>query len=196
MLRENQMFYYTHGSVRIRQESAHTKQRRLAVRHQQWAQLAARAYVPALTLKEWQQHEEHAARQARRERPSRPQRRVRKMPSPVLRRHILALIVASDHSSVCKDDLVRQLQVAEHAVDQVLGQLNRKGVLFQRRHEFAHDTNRNPLFYGSASGWASDVIPYAAGIGPGPCCTVSILRALHSSGLLSSVHDRMVHGPS
>lgn len=52
--------------------------------------------------------------------------------------------------------MARLFQVAEHAVEQVFYWLNREGVLSQRRPTYAHDTNRNPLFPGSPSGWASD----------------------------------------
>lgn len=42
-------------------------------------------------------------------------------------------------------------------VHEVFRRLNRRGLLSQKHRCFAHDTNRNPVFYGSMSGWHANI---------------------------------------
>jgi hypothetical protein len=43
-----------------------------------------------------------------------------------------------------------------HYIAQIFRTLNQKGILSQAQREYAHDTNRNPMFGGPASGWAAN----------------------------------------
>lgn len=90
-------------------------------------------------------------------RPQRFKRRVKKIKPEKLKKRILEYIVSTDKSSICKEELTRLFQLEEHRVEQVFHVLNLEGVLSQRTPDYTHDTNRNPIFYGMKSGWASDL---------------------------------------
>ena len=57
---------------------------------------------------------------------------------------------------ISKEEISRKYEVKEHLVEQVFHILNREGILSQRKSNYAHDTNRNPMFDGIESGWAED----------------------------------------
>lgn len=153
MIREGQTFFYMGARHRIRPEKAGAKLRRHALKQRYHAYLAEKGRWPVDLLAKF----DNNAVEAEQDRPSRPRRRIRRMTPEALRLHVLAAIEATDQHFVCKEDLAREFQVADHAVEQVLHRLNLEGVVDQPHHTHAHDTNRNPMFPGSPSGWASDV---------------------------------------
>lgn len=157
MFRDDQQFFYADGSSRHRPAKPGDKRRRQQRRQRHNAWLADRIPWSDELQAVWRWQDEAAWRDAQCPRPARPRRRVRRIKPRILRKQILAAIVASNATSVTKEDMARMFQVAEHAVEQVFHWLNREGVLSQRRPAYAHDTNRNSLFPGSPSGWASDV---------------------------------------
>lgn len=78
-------------------------------------------------------------------------------------RHYIELVKENPELSVyagcfgiAKENVAIQLQVPVSQVENVFRKLNREGILSQRIPIYAHDTNRNPIFDGRASGWASD----------------------------------------
>jgi len=58
--------------------------------------------------------------------------------------------------SLTAEQLATELQVDPAKVKWALHRLNLCGLVSQKRREFAHDTNRNPIFFGPASGWAAN----------------------------------------
>lgn len=65
-------------------------------------------------------------------------------------------IIDKENIYVTKEEISRKFKVKEHEVERVFAILNREGMLSQRKSEYAHDTNRNLLLYGSDSGWHPD----------------------------------------
>ena len=66
------------------------------------------------------------------------------------------LSVVAMGTAVAKEKVAYDLELPVSQVENIFRKLNREGILSQRNHRYAHDTNRNPIFYGSDSGWASD----------------------------------------
>lgn len=66
------------------------------------------------------------------------------------------LSVVAMGPAVAKEGVAHALELPVSQVENIFRKLNREGILSQRNHRYAHDTNRNPIFYGSDSGWASD----------------------------------------
>lgn len=60
-------------------------------------------------------------------------------------------------SSFSAEELGFYLNVKVDQVKQSLHRLNLKGEVSQRARSFAHDSNRAPFFWGTQSGWASNV---------------------------------------
>lgn len=58
--------------------------------------------------------------------------------------------------AVSREAVASSLRLPEGQVDRIFQKLNREGILSQAKRRYAHDTNRNPMFDGSASGWASN----------------------------------------
>ncbi len=159
MIREGEQFFYMNARSQYRPEKAGAKLRRHALKQRYHAYLMAKGKWPADLLAKFEVVDAEDAREAAQFRPTRPHRRIRRMKPELLRTRILAAIVATDKHFVCKEDLAREFQVADHAVGQVLHRLNLEGVVDQPHHTHAHDTNRNPMFFGPRSGWASDLYP-------------------------------------
>jgi predicted ArsR family transcriptional regulator len=60
-------------------------------------------------------------------------------------------------SSFSAEDIGLYLNIKVDQVRLSLHRLNLKGLVTQKSRSFAHDTNRAPFFWGSDSGWASNV---------------------------------------
>ena len=60
------------------------------------------------------------------------------------------------HRECTKEEIAFATGVKTHFVEQVFMRLNHKGILSQETRDFAHDTNRNPMFFGRDSGWAAN----------------------------------------
>lgn len=58
---------------------------------------------------------------------------------------------------ITKEEISKKYNVKQHLVEQIFHQLNLEGLLSQRHSNFAHDTNRNPMFPMPESGWAEDI---------------------------------------
>ncbi len=58
--------------------------------------------------------------------------------------------------AVTKEETAYTLELPVGQVEKIFMKLNREGILSQRTPRYAHDTNRNPIFDGPDSGWASD----------------------------------------
>ncbi|WP_368262781.1 hypothetical protein [Clostridium disporicum] len=81
----------------------------------------------------------------------------KKIPHENLKAIIMGYIINADNDYITKEEISRKYCVKEHCVENVFRELNREGILSQRHARFAHDTNRNRMFSGSESGWASDI---------------------------------------
>lgn len=55
------------------------------------------------------------------------------------------------------EDIAFKLNVKKHFVKQVFQQFNVEGILSQKHSRIPHDSNRDPMCYGSYSGWQSDI---------------------------------------
>lgn len=71
-------------------------------------------------------------------------------------KELLLLSYRKKMSSVCADNIALELKARLGQVRKIFMRLNREGILSQKRRVFAHDTNRNWMFPGRASGWASN----------------------------------------
>lgn len=80
----------------------------------------------------------------------------RKIPEEKLRELVLEYITSCGSNWICKENVAVALRVRPKDLDKLFMQLNREGILSRACHDHAHDTNRNPVFSGSASGWVSD----------------------------------------
>lgn len=58
---------------------------------------------------------------------------------------------------VSVESVAYELRAKEKDVKKIFMRLNTEGILTQKLRSFAHDTNRNNFFYGSESGWMSNV---------------------------------------
>ena len=74
-----------------------------------------------------------------------------------LRNIIIAYINNTDKSYITKEEISHKYNVKQHFVENIFRELNREGILSQRKSNYAHDTNRNPMFDGVDSGWACDL---------------------------------------
>ena len=74
-----------------------------------------------------------------------------------LKEMVMDFINNSEESHVTKEELAKLFNVKENAIENVFRELNRQGILSQRRAHYCHDTSRNPFCGGSESGWASDI---------------------------------------
>ena len=92
----------------------------------------------------------------KRYRPKETLKSYKKIPHDKLKAIIVAYINNTEKSYVTKEEISIKYNVKEHYVEEVFKELNREGILYQRKSNYAHDTNRNPMFYGSESGWACD----------------------------------------
>jgi len=63
----------------------------------------------------------------------------------------------SDKKSFTKEGVSWELEIRVGMVTKIFQRLNLDGVLTQRKPEYAHDTNRNPMFHANSSGWAASI---------------------------------------
>lgn len=54
---------------------------------------------------------------------------------------------------VCVEEIANKYKIKHSQIDKYFRKLNRLGILSQAKREFAHDTNRNPIFPMDISGW-------------------------------------------
>lgn len=54
------------------------------------------------------------------------------------------------------ENIALELKARLGQVRKIFMRLNREGILSHKKRRFAHDTNRNRMFYGRASGWSSN----------------------------------------
>lgn len=85
-----------------------------------------------------------------------PIKSYKKIPKKKLKKMILEYIRNCPNDYICKENLAFKFKVKQHFVEEVFKELNREGILSQRESSYAHDSTRNPIFYGAISGWASD----------------------------------------
>ena len=100
--------------------------------------------------------ENRAKDNLKRYRPKETLKSFKKIPHDKLKSIIVAYINNTEKSYVTKEEISIKYNVKQHYVEEIFKELNREGILYQRKSNYAHDTNRNPMFYGSESGWACD----------------------------------------
>lgn len=103
------------------------------------------------------QKEDYRFQKALEDRPSLIKRSYKKKGFDKVLQETLRIISKTEGNYVTKEDIARDLKVKEHEVENVFHRLNLEGILSQRKSNYAHDTNRNPMFPGGESGWASDI---------------------------------------
>ena len=81
----------------------------------------------------------------------------KKIPFKKLKQMTIDYIKNLDRNYITKEELSKLFKVHEHDIEKVFMQLNLEGILSQRNSNFAHDTNRNPIFPMPVSGWACDL---------------------------------------
>lgn len=93
-----------------------------------------------------------------------PQRKFRKkykkVPQERVRQAILEHIEKTkktDFDYISKEEIMYLYNIPMKQINVEFMKLNREGILSQRQPRYAHDTTRNPFFYGGDSGWASDI---------------------------------------
>lgn len=148
--RINNKFYYVDKKAMIRPETKMRKERRfpaLKLRHDRMKSLVGDTFFDKEFITQ--------KKTVHDERPSRL-RRTRNMPNHKLFHLVVAYITNTEDDEIFKETLAYQLRVKEHAIEKCFHQLNLLGILSQRRPRYAHDTNRNPIFGGSDSGWHAD----------------------------------------
>lgn len=101
--------------------------------------------------------ESYAKDNLKRYRPKETLKSFKKIPHDKLKTIIVAYINNCERSYVTKEEISIKYNVKEHYVEEVFKELNREGLLGQRTSNYAHDTNRNPMFDGNESGWACDL---------------------------------------
>lgn len=74
----------------------------------------------------------------------------------LVREIILGIRAMGDQKSVTAEDIASDLRCEVHKVVYALHRMNLDGWVSQKIRNFAHDTNRNPVFYGPSSGWAAN----------------------------------------
>lgn len=57
---------------------------------------------------------------------------------------------------VTKEEIAHKANIRTHLIEAVFQKLNLAGLLRKETRAFAHDTNRNPMFYARESGWAGN----------------------------------------
>jgi hypothetical protein len=75
----------------------------------------------------------------------------------VLKKLILEAIKNEKYDSVCVENYAIRFKAKQGQVFTVFQELVKEGILSGKVRYYAHDTNRNPMFYGGASGWASNL---------------------------------------
>ena len=86
-------------------------------------------------------------------------RSTKKYKNDKLKSLILELIANEQDNSITVEDYAIKLKAKNGQVYTVFSELVREGVLGNKQRYYAHDTNRNPMFYGDCSGWASNYYP-------------------------------------
>lgn len=80
----------------------------------------------------------------------------KKIPHDKLKKMILEFIRITKDDFIVKEELAFKFNTYEHKVEDVFRELNREGILSQRKAQYVHDTNRHPMFPMDVSGWACD----------------------------------------
>lgn len=83
-------------------------------------------------------------------------RSTKKYKNDKLKSLILELIANEQDNSITVEDYAIKLKAKNGQVYTVFSELVREGVLYNKRPHYAHDTTRNPIFYGAESGWAAN----------------------------------------
>ena len=86
-------------------------------------------------------------------------RSTKKYKKDKLKSLILELITNEQNNDITVEDYAIKLKAKNGQVYTVFSELVREGVLGNKQRYYAHDTNRNPMFYGDCSGWASNYYP-------------------------------------
>jgi hypothetical protein len=73
-----------------------------------------------------------------------------------LEQHKAEALKAGPRFYIIAEKVACDLKLPTHQVKHCLHILNLKGLVSQKYRGFAHDTNRDPMFYGSESGWAAN----------------------------------------
>ncbi len=91
----------------------------------------------------------------------------KKYKKDVLKKLILDSIEKETNKEITVEDYAYKFKAKTGDVYSIFQELIREGVIGHKRTYYAHDTNRNPMFYGSISGWASNY--YTIKDKNGPC---------------------------
>lgn len=75
----------------------------------------------------------------------------------VLKKLILEAIESEENDSICVEDYAIRFKAKQGQVFAVFQELIRERIISGKVRRYAYDTNRNPRFYGGASGWASNL---------------------------------------
>lgn len=86
-------------------------------------------------------------------------RSTKKYKKDKLKSLILELIANKQNNDITVEDYAIKLKAKNGQVYTIFSELVREGVLGNKQRYYAHDTNRNPMFYGDCSGWASNYYP-------------------------------------
>ena len=73
-----------------------------------------------------------------------------------LKKLILEAIELEENDEICIEDYALRFKANKGLVSTIFQELIREGVISNKIRYYAHDTNRNPMFPMSASGWASN----------------------------------------
>ena len=80
----------------------------------------------------------------------------KKYKKDVLKKLILDSIEKETNKEITVEDYAYKFKAKTGDVYSIFQELIREGVIGHKSTYYAHDTNRNPIFYGSISGWASN----------------------------------------
>ena len=155
IMRIGNKFYYGGNKISERSKRPSEKMKESGVVVQDDGSIKIRKFHKTVELPK--QKAEYVIKKAREERPSRIKRSCKKKSKEKLFTETLKYIMDSEHDYVKKESISRELKVKEHQVEQVFHKLNLLGILSQRIPNYAHDTSRNPIFWGSENGWAADL---------------------------------------
>jgi DNA-binding transcriptional regulator YhcF (GntR family) len=70
---------------------------------------------------------------------------------------VRAHILDNRGGHVTAETLANMFRVRIGIIHRCLHKLNLEGLVYKKSRHYAHDTNRNPMFDGSESGWGANV---------------------------------------
>lgn len=80
----------------------------------------------------------------------------KKIPNKKLKSLVRKYLLNCGKNTITLEEVSLFFGVSQGDMHHVFHQLNQEGLLSQRHPRYFHDTNRNPFFGGSESGWGND----------------------------------------